>query len=46
MAVFIGHWDNKSKNQRLLCVDAEAQEAKGKKGGRKPRRPTAVNRSH
>lgn len=23
LAVFLGHWDNKSKNQRLLCLDAE-----------------------
>jgi hypothetical protein len=21
MAVFLGHWDNKSKNQRLICLD-------------------------
>ena len=23
MAIFLHHWDNKSSNQRLLCVDAE-----------------------
>jgi hypothetical protein len=35
MAVFISHWDNKSQNQRLVCVDAEAKAAKGKKGAKK-----------
>lgn len=23
LAVFLGHWDNKAKNQRLLCLDAD-----------------------
>lgn len=23
MAVFLGHWDNKANNQRLLCLDAD-----------------------
>jgi hypothetical protein len=24
LAVFLGHWDNKSDNQRLVCMDADA----------------------
>lgn len=29
LAVFLAHWDNKSENQRLVCLDAEYEEGGG-----------------
>jgi hypothetical protein len=35
MAVFLGHWDNKSGNQRLLCLDADAATRTSRKSARR-----------
>jgi hypothetical protein len=41
MAVFLSHWDNKSGNQRLLCLDAQ-QRAPGTKTATKTARKSAA----
>jgi hypothetical protein len=45
LAIFLGHWDNKNKNQRLLCLDqSESKKADGFSGDREAecRRPVAM----
>jgi hypothetical protein len=34
MAIFLNHWDNKSENQRLLCVETQPAAKTTKRGGR------------
>lgn len=42
LAVFLGHWDNKAKNQRLLCLGEAKRDEKAVAGSPSCERPVAM----